>query len=68
MEDELEVDPVIASVWLALGRLKELVLVVKFRILLKNLEAGEQLELLMLEFCESDIAVSRILGCQEDFR
>ena len=37
--------------WLALGQFKELVLVVRFRILLKNLEAGELLELLRLVFC-----------------
>ena len=55
--------------WLALGRLKESVLVVKFRILLRSLDLAELVEVLkLLEFCERDITEFGILDCQEDLR
>ena len=49
--------------------MKEAVLVVRFRILLRILDRRELLELLeVLELMRSDIVESCILGTQEDFQ
>ena len=49
--------------WLALGRLKEPVLVVRFRILLRSLEVVELLELLrLLKFCKETFLINISFG------
>ena len=61
MEDELKVGPVIAAVLVAGGSIEGASTGCKVSD--PPEELGELLELLMLEFCESDIAASGILGC-----
>ena len=64
--------PSLLRYWSRVGRLKESVLVVRFRILLRILDRRELLELLVLlelwVVTRSDIAVFDTLGMQVDFQ